>query len=101
MKQFDITLLDRRHKGHGQFTHYIQPVWRSTLADKLQYFEWRAWCWTTWGPGLEREVVLEFGKDMGLGVEPRWAWHVDKYGRRLYFATERELNWFVLTWSTG
>ena len=97
MKQFSVTSLDRRHKGYAKFSHYITPVWSSTLKDKLEYFEWRAWCWNTWGPGMEREIVLEFGRDL---VEPKWAWHVDKYGRRLYFASEKELNWFVLTWSS-
>ena len=100
MKKFTVARLDRRHKGYRQFSHYIMPVWSSTLKDKLDFFEWRKWCWNTWGPGLEREGVLELGKDIGLGLEPKWAWHLDKYGRRLYFATEKELNWFVLTWST-
>jgi hypothetical protein len=97
MKKFTIARLDRRHKGFSQFTHYIQPIWTSSLADKLEYFEWRKWCWTTWGPGIEREEAIVWGKD--YPDELRWAWHVDKYSKRLYFATEKELNWFVLTWS--
>ena len=100
MKKFVISKLDRRHKGFNSFSHFIVPSWNSTLRDKLEFFEWRKWCWDTWGPGLEREVVLDLGKDIGLGLEPKWAWHLDKYGRRLYFATEKELNWFVLTWSS-
>jgi len=98
MKTFTITRLDLRHKGVDYFSHYITPVWSTTLADKLSYFEWRKWCWGTWGPGLEREVILEFGNV--LETRPKWAWHLDKYGRRLYFATEKELNWFLLTWSS-
>ena len=99
MKQFTITRLDRRHKGHNQFSHYITPVWSSTLADKLRYFEWRTWCWTTWGPGIEREMAIEFYSGPGYFPIGRWAWHVDGYSKRLYFQTEKELNWFVLTWS--
>jgi hypothetical protein len=99
MKQFTVTRLDKRHKGYNCFSHYIMPVWSSQLADKLKFFEWRNWCWSTWGPGIEREVAIEFG----LGYHPetvlKWAWHTDGGGRRLYFKSEKELNWFILTWS--
>jgi len=68
------------------------------LGDKLRYFEWRNWCWATWGPGIEREEAIVWASNYyQVG---RWAWHVDQYSKRLYFATEKELNWFVLTWST-
>ena len=30
----------------------------------------------------------------------RWAWHTNDGAKRLYFASEKELNWFVLTWSS-
>jgi hypothetical protein len=96
MKNFTITQLDRRHKGFAHFTHYIVPVWSSQLEDKLRYFEWRTWCWATWGPGMEREYAIKFGSNQyEVG---RWAWHTEQGARRLYFATAKELNWFVLTW---
>ena len=98
MKLFTVTKLDRRHKGYTQFSHYVTPVWSTTLADKLRYFEWRTWCWNTWGPGMEREQAMEFGG--GHYQVGRWAWHVDGYSKRLYFSTEKELNWFILTWSS-
>jgi hypothetical protein len=47
---------------------------------------------------MEREVSLEFGVE--LIPERKWAWHVDSYSRRLYFASEKELNWFILTWGS-
>ena len=97
MKQFTITRLDRRHKGYDKFSHYVTPVWTTQLADKLKFFEWRTWCWTTWGPGIEREIAIEFGNNMN---PYRWAWHTNDGAKRLYFATEKELNWFVLTWSS-
>jgi hypothetical protein len=98
MKKFTVTKLDRRHKGTSQFSHYITPVWSSQLADKIKFFEWRNWCWATWGPGLEREVAIEFGSNYYETV--RWAWHTNDGAKRLYFKSERELNWFVLTWSS-
>jgi hypothetical protein len=97
MKKFQVTRLDRRHKGYSQFSHYITPVWSSRLEDKLKFFEWRNWCWATWGPGVEREVAIDFGSD--YYPVARWAWHTQDNAKRLYFASEKELNWFVLTWS--
>jgi hypothetical protein len=97
MKQFTVTRLDRRHKGYSKFSHYITPVWSSQLADKLKFFEWRNWCWTTWGPGLEREISIAFDDKI---YDVKWAWHTNDGAKRLYFATEKELNWFVLTWSS-
>jgi hypothetical protein len=97
MKQFTVTRLDRRHKGYSKFSHYVTPVWTTQLADKLKFFEWRKWCWATWGPGLEREISIAFGDNI---YDVRWAWHTNDGAKRLYFASEKELNWFVLTWSS-
>ena len=98
MKTFVITRLDRRHKAHHLFSHYVTPIWTSNLADKLKYFEWRKWCWQTWGPGMDREEAIEWGSNYyPVG---RWAWHTGDGAKRLYFQTEKELNWFVLTWSS-
>ena len=98
MKQFTITKLDRRHKANSLYSHYVTPVWSSQLADKIKFFEWRTWCWTTWGPGMDREEAMQWGsKQYPVG---RWAWHTNDGQKRLYFATEKELNWFVLTWSS-
>ena len=97
MKQFTVVKLDRRHKGTSQFSHYIMPIWSSQLADKIKFFEWRKWCWETWGPGFERDIAIELGNShYEIG---RWAWNTNYDQRRLYFKSEKELNWFVLKWS--
>jgi hypothetical protein len=95
--KFHITRLDRRHKGYKQFSHYITPIWSSTLADKLKFFEWRKWCWETWGAGIEREEAIHWGSNHYYVTQ--WAWHTGDGAKRLYFQSEKELNWFVLTWS--
>ena len=63
MKDFRVIKMDRRHRACGQFTHYIEPVWSTQLADKIKFFEWRNWCWQTWGPGMERDIAVEFGSN--------------------------------------
>jgi len=101
MKHFEIVKLDGRHTGHKEFTHYIVPnipygpVWGQKLEDKIRFFKWRKWCWETWGPGLERDAAIEFGNDI---YEVWWAWHVGDRTKRLYFRTEKELDWFLLKW---
>jgi len=98
MKKFNITRLDRRHKGCHLFTHYVTPMYSSQLSDKLEFFQWRNWCWATWGPGMEREYAIKFGSNQyEVG---RWAWHTGDGAKRLYFKSQQELNWFVLTWSS-
>jgi len=69
------------------------------LEDKLRYFEWRNWCWDTWGPGLERDMAVEWNSK-AWGDEVKWAWHTNDGAKRLYFATEKELNWFTLRWAS-
>jgi hypothetical protein len=98
MIPFTIHRLDRRHKGYNLFTYYITPVWSSQLVDKLKFYEWRKWCWTTWGPGIEREQALDLDRQYWKDENLRWCWHTEDGARRLYFATEKELNWFKLTW---
>lgn len=88
--------LDRRHKGHNHFTHYIAPRSSLRLADKLDFFEWRKWCWESFGPGYERDIA----GDLNYLEHCRWAWHTEHGSRRLYFASPKELNWFNLKWSS-
>lgn len=102
MNKFIVSKLDRRHAGYSQFTHYIVAVWSSRLEDKLQFFEWRKWCWETWGPGIERDIAIELGSKQFEVT--RWAWHTGhgaQQARRLYFASEKELGWFILKWSSN
>jgi hypothetical protein len=95
---YTINKLDRRHKGFASFTHYIMPVWSSQLADKLKFFEWRNWCWETFGPGMEREMAIEFR--LLHDADLRWAWHTNNGAKRLYFKSEKEVAWFNLKWSS-
>jgi len=100
--RFVINKLDRRHAGYRQFTHYINPIFAITLSEKLKFFEWRNWCWTTFGPGYERDIVLKLVSEQLVSEQfeiSRWAWHTNEGARRLYFASEKELSQFCLFWS--
>jgi hypothetical protein len=97
MKRFAITKLDRRHTGYKQFTHYISPVYKTKLEDKLDFIKWRKWCWENFGPGIERDYAVELGSDHYDVC--RWAWHTPLEVKRIYFSTERDLSHFCLFWS--
>jgi hypothetical protein len=48
---------------------------------------------------MEREEAVAWGGNYyPVG---RWAWHTGSGQKRLYFQSEKELNWFVLTWSAN
>ena len=95
--KYQITKLDRRHTGYDMFEYYVTPVFYSKLIDKLDYQSWRVWCWDTWGPGMERCMALEFGRDQH---DTRWSWYSPNGLKpRLYFKSQKEFNWFHLKWS--
>ena len=96
MKKFVLHKLDRRHAGYHQFSHYISPIWQSRLDDKLEFLKWRKWCWTTWGPGMERNMAMELGsKQFDVCL---WAWHTQDGSKRIYFASEKQASQFCLFW---
>jgi hypothetical protein len=97
VKKFIVTKLDRRYTGYRLFTHYVAPVWTSSLKDKLEFLMWRKWCWETFGPGMERDMALELGSNQFDVC--RWGWHTKDGKIRIYFASEKELSQFCLLWS--
>jgi hypothetical protein len=46
---------------------------------------------------MERDMAIDIGSSRNYVC--KWAWQTDKWAKRLYFQSEKELNWFVLTWS--
>ena len=95
MKNYTVTKLDRRHNGSGTFSHYITPIFQTTLADKLLFLEYRSWCWDTWGPGMESDWAIAISRDVEI---PKWAWLTEYKQKRIYFRSNKELNWFNMRW---
>ena len=95
-KKYKIKKLDRRHKGYGHFTYIVEPPLSGNRTSKVQQFQaWREWCWSTFGPSMERNFIdLNYNN-----VEYKWTWFTDEYDTRIYLKSDKELNWFVLTWS--
>ena len=80
--------LDRRHKGYETFK-YCETFRTAQLED---FFEKRNWCWVQFGPGIEIDYALKLKKSI------KWAWLIDDWRTRIYFATEKEYEWFLLKW---
>lgn len=90
-KLYKLVKLDRRHTGRPQFSHYIVP------KNKLAFLELRNWCWSQFGPGMERDWALELGNDT-YSVS-RWAWQTEFKQMRIYFTGAAELTAFLLVWA--
>lgn len=84
-----IGKLDKRHKGHETFRYYTQ--FSFSTYDK--FIEVRNWCWQTWGPSSELDLLSHVKTD-----SIKWAWIHDQYNTRIYLASDREYQWFVLKW---
>ncbi len=93
MKQkYRFVKLDKRHTCHQYFQYYIEPLGSHVGERLVRYHEYRQWCWATFGPSMEREFMVT--------DEFKWCWHTYNSILRLYLKSDKELNWFKMTWPT-
>lgn len=83
--------LDKRMNGHLWYKYGVDFTGRET---KL-FIEQRLWLWEIYGPSVELENVHL------MQPTPVWAWGWDQYNTRLFFATDKEANWWKLKWLTA
>jgi hypothetical protein len=81
--------LDRRHLGYGDFKYAIN--FRTIELNK--FCSIRNWCWSQWGPSAEVEYLIKLN-----GENPGWSWVSDQWRMRIYFATDKEYQWYLLKW---
>lgn len=79
--------LDKRNKGYG---HYKFMASFRNKFEQEKFFQVRNWCWEQWGPSSE----LEFSEIRNSA----WAWLVDEWEMKIYIATDKEYQWFLLRW---
>jgi|APCry1669188970_1035186.scaffolds.fasta_scaffold120183_2 hypothetical protein len=92
--KFKLEQLDGRHSGHRIYTH---RVWiHGTGVDrKRDYVQAREWCWETFGPGCERDLVW-----YNNSSSYSWAFHYDIRQESVYIYLKKELlTAFLLRWS--
>lgn len=90
--KYRVIKLDKRHTCYQYFKYYIEPFQGNPGERLVRYHEYRMWCWSTFGPSMEREFMVT--------DDFKWCWYTHHSIYRLYLQSEKELNWFKLTWST-
>lgn len=90
--------LDGRHAGYGVWKYYIQQ--NHGREGKNTFFQWREWCWSQFGPGMEiwEYNHTELSADLA-SLASGWCWVNDRGGwARIYFSTDEAASAFVLQW---
>lgn len=97
-----VIKLDARFAGYQQFKYAVESVSNFKTGVPLGYlenieevFEWRKWCWETFGPSLEREWATH-GKFRDY--EYKWCWFTGPRDCKIYLKSDVELSWFKLRW---
>lgn len=94
--------LDGRHNGFKDWKYYVKPpITQHYKINKQLFFNWREWCWKTWGPS--KELTMFDNTDLFDGVHSsnaHWCWLNDEHGRcRIYLKTDEDASAFILNWS--
>lgn len=101
-----FTKLDKRFRGHNQFSHYVQVVPNQTngwgRSSYVQFMALRQSCVEAWGMSCERELYLKIAheKTNEMLLNNHWAWHSDiNNGQyRIYLKSDAERAWLLLKW---
>lgn len=108
MNKINYKKLDRRNNGHEIWKYYVNRprsgvMQRITLFEANQkFYEWRNWCWETWGPSKEITDWLEDqSNESAISQNQHWSWQRDKFSTRIYLRNDEELTFFKLRWSGG
>jgi hypothetical protein len=83
-----IKKLDKRHTGHGTFKFMVE----FTRNEHKHFFDIRNWCWETWGPACEVDLMNKWPSAL------TWAWQNSEWNVRVYLASDKEANWYKLRW---
>jgi hypothetical protein len=111
----DIKKVDRRYTGYPDFKYLISVnapynLFKNRAPDNL-FFEWREWCWQTWGASKEvdewitdknfniQNIVLNTANTTPKSQNKHWCWKHDRDAKnRIYLASDQELVLFKLRW---
>lgn len=81
---------DRRFSAHPDFKHFI-----SFTSKELKGFNnIRKWCWETFGASSDLDIFHKISDN-----NQQWCWEYSQWNTRIYFATDKEYQWFLLKWS--
>lgn len=75
--------------GYGMFKYCVNFNY-VTVQD---FCDIRKWCSEQWGPSDDLEFIEKI-KNPNMA----WCWVNDQYTMRIYIATDKEAQWFLLKW---
>jgi hypothetical protein len=94
-----LTKLDKRHTGNKNWRYMVTWDRRTKYPEgRKEFYDWRTWCWETWGPSKEIDGYL----DMFDGVHcenAHWCWESTEYRVRIFLRTDIEAELFLLRWA--
>lgn len=112
MKTENYNKLRKNNNGYGHFMYYINRPRLSSESKKYhtlysstqQFFRWRDYCWTNYGPSKEiNNWLLDIKFDgtldpIAVHHNEYWSWQNNEYGTRIYLKSDAELTPFLLVW---
>ena len=103
MKKFKVITLDARYSGYGKFKYAVDFWVYAGVMQGVEFINCRAWCWDTYGPGIEVDHTEWFG--FANYNQPRWGWKFNPKTARqkdmkLYLQDDAMLSHFLLTHSS-
>ena len=81
--------IDRRMNGYGMFKYCVN----FNYVTLQNFCDIRKWCSEQWGPSDDLEFIEKI-KNPNMA----WCWVNDQYTMRIYIATDKEAQWFILKW---
>jgi hypothetical protein len=81
--------IDRRMNGYGMFKYCVN----FNYVTLQNFCDIRKWCSEQWGPSDDLEFIEKI-KNPNMA----WCWVNDQYTMRIYIATDKEAQWFLLKW---
>jgi hypothetical protein len=81
---------DARFSGYPNFKYHI--TFRRMETE--QYCNIRKWCWETFGASCELQNISRV-----TNPNMEWCWDSDEWKSRIYLATEKQYQWFLLKWN--
>ena len=81
--------IDRRMNGYGMFKYCVN----FNYVTVQNFCDIRKWCSEQWGASDDLEFIEKI-KNPNMA----WCWVNDQYTMRIYIATDKEAQWFLLKW---
>jgi len=81
--------VDGRMNGHSKYKYCADFFYK----EHQLFCDIRKWCNQQWGASDDYEFTYKI-----INPNDIWCWINDRNKMRIYFATDKEYQWFLLKW---